>query len=638
MSTNKTSQHKHAAPLAKNKPRFVNPVPFPTVAEFRLDHILAKVLPQETASVSLALLDVCSNYQQDLKGEIRKALAIEQKIQNKNIHAIKRTHKLTKQLKNTRKDLAKVTPVMGEGGSTKNFGKRRNSGLGSEIDQVLVQSISVSQNVKALALRVAELSAKKGGTGIPDVQKYPLLNRFISSQMPVDQTCEGDIMSDNQDNALTLDSIGENGIFPITGGQDTKVLPSIRISTENQENSAFLPRSMPDSTYSLDSGIKPQENTQTAQFSIPETGSLVEPLKKNTSPHSNTENGDEVMDPQAFEMFMNASIAKYRERQDQRSKTLVSSFLETGSTKSIARGPRNPLRLLSSRAIGLVNQDIKLSPFLEQSDPFKFLFLPRKSPATVLETPELSLHKKLRIRVMPLPQKIPENPHCECQAENKNLQKGDVWSSSETHTETENDTDSVLGFSSSSDANSSSDSLGGHIRDTNSYYLALQSNIQLKRKSRRHKKSRRAITRKSEVSPTPKHTPLHRLLQPKQSILKLARGKEDPRVSRTTTLFEQPLITDSGNGQAPELTYTASPRASFINEYSVLGTILHGTKCDSNTCVKNCDLALQETPSISSKFQEPRKDSDGLSDIESIHFGDQLERSQALDKLKSLVI
>lgn len=72
------------------------------------------------------------------------------------------------------------------------------------------------------------------------------------------------------------------------------------------------------------------------------------------------------MDPQAFEMFMNASIAKYRERQDQRSKTLVSSFLETGSTKSIARGPRNPLRLLSSRAIGLVNQDIKLSPFLEQ--------------------------------------------------------------------------------------------------------------------------------------------------------------------------------------------------------------------------------------------------------------------------------
>lgn len=239
---------------------------------------------------------------------------------------------------------------------------------------------------------------------------------------------------------------------------------------------------------------------------------------------------------------------------------------------------------------------------------------------------------------MPLPQKIPENPHCECQAENKNLQKGDVWSSSETHTETENDTDSVLGFSSSSDANSSSDSLGGHIRDTNSYYLALQSNIQLKRKSRRHKKSRRAITRKSEVSPTPKHTPLHRLLQPKQSILKLARGKEDPRVSRTTTLFEQPLITDSGNGQAPELTYTASPRASFINEYSVLGTILHGAKCDSNTFVKNCDLTLQEIPSISSQFQEPRKNSDGSSDIESIHFGDQLERSQALDKLKSLVI
>ncbi|KAF7999122.1 hypothetical protein HF325_006654 [Metschnikowia pulcherrima] len=220
-------------------------------------------------------------------------------------------------------------------------------------------------------------------------------------------------------------------------------------------------------------------------------------------------NDDTLMDTDAFELFMDTSIAKYRERKDERSRSLSSFLLEKNG--SLRKSARNPLRLLSSGSLASGHL-IKLSPYIEQDDPLKYLFLPRKSAATVLETPEMSLHKKLRIKVLPSPAKSPKDDACICQqtdpeisSEQDELAKSgepsdtnktlnitedaaktqnpneDVWSSSEAPTEAELSSDNLMASSSSDE--SSSDSNDGHISETNSYYVSLRS--QMKRKLRK---------------------------------------------------------------------------------------------------------------------------------------------------------
>ncbi|KAF7999123.1 hypothetical protein HF325_006655 [Metschnikowia pulcherrima] len=178
------AQGTRAAHSLKFKPRFHNPDPLPSVSEFRLDHILAKALHQESTQVCESLMKVSDNYQQDLKREIRKALAIEQKIQNKNIHAIKRAHKLTKQWQNTRKEFSRNMNSASENRKNCKVNKRGNTALGSDIDLLLTQSIDVSSHVKSLAVRMAQLSRNRGGNGKPDQAKCPNLNRFIEFPRP----------------------------------------------------------------------------------------------------------------------------------------------------------------------------------------------------------------------------------------------------------------------------------------------------------------------------------------------------------------------------------------------------------------------------------------------------------------------
>ncbi|KAM9913961.1 hypothetical protein OXX69_001102 [Metschnikowia pulcherrima] len=671
------SQGTRGAHSSKFKPRFHNPDPLPSVSEFRLDHILAKALHQESTQVCESLIKVSGNYQQDLKREIRKALAIEQKIQNKNIHAIKRAHKLTKQWQNTRKEFSRNMVSAGENRKICKVNKRGNTALGSDIDSLLTQSIDVSGHVKSLAVRMAQLSRKRGGNGKPDQAKCPNLNRLLNSLDPpdsldpnqsqnepngtkLDVPLEGSLPKEGTENGMeeaapknehTESVKGVKGelIEPITDSQDGNSQPFQKADIHVGTSQAFSQKDASQNSPKAHIGnaLQAVRNTDNRESDFLEGSSSAGHENGNFSPV----NDDTVMDTDAFELFMDTSIAKYRERKDERSRSLSSFSLEKNG--SLRKSARNPLRLLSSGSLAS-GQSIKSSPYIEQDDPLKYSFLPRKSAATVLETPELSLHKKLRIKVLPSPAKSPkENDACICQqtdpeisSEQDEFAKSgepsdtnkthnitedaaktqnpneDVWSSSEAPTEAESSSDNSMASSSSDE--SSSDSNDGHISETNSYYVSLRS--QMKRKSRKKQKNTTDLAYLKEPSPSRKHQPSHRVLQPKQSILKLGKAKTSNSGARAE-------IAEIVNNE--ESQYMASPRASFVNENSVVGMILNVSK-DTGKSPKDDTSEGSDGRKSDQKFS--RGSSDSASPNQPSSSEGKEDMSQAMGKLRSFII
>ncbi|KAM9902210.1 hypothetical protein OXX79_004083 [Metschnikowia pulcherrima] len=669
-------QGTRGAHSSKFKPRFHNPDPLPSVSEFRLDHILAKALHQESTQVCESLAKVSDNYQQDLKREIRKALAIEQKIQNKNIHAIKRAHKLTKQWQNTRKEFSRNMNSAGENRKNHNFNKRGNSALGSDIDNLLTQSIDVSGHVKSLAVRMAQVSRKRGGNGKPHQAKCPNLNRLLNSLDPpdsldpnqmqnepngtkLDGPLEGSLPQEGTENGMeeaapkndhTESVKGVTGelIEPITDSPDGNSQPfqraDIHVGTSQALSQKDASQNSPKAH--IGNALQAMRSKDNRESDFLEGSSSAGHENGNSGPV----NDDTVMDTDAFELFMDTSIAKYRERKDERSRSFSSFSLEKNG--SLRKSARNPLRLLSSGSLAS-GHSIKSSPYIEQDDPLKYSFLPRKSAATVLETPEMSLHKKLRIKVLPSPAKSPKDDACICQqtdpeisseqdefaksGESSDTNKThnitedaaktqdpseDVWSSSEAPTEAESSSDNSMASSSSDE--SSSDSNDGHISETNSYYVSLRS--QMKRKSRKKQKNTTDLAYSKESSPSRKHQPSHRVLQPKQSILKLGRAK----ISNSEARAE---ISDIVNNE--ESQYMASPRASFVNENSVVGMILHVSE-DTGKSPK--DDTSEGSDGRKSDQNLSRGSSCSASPNQSSSSEGKEDMSQAMGKLRSLII
>ncbi|KAM9904663.1 hypothetical protein OXX79_002626 [Metschnikowia pulcherrima] len=670
------SQGTRGAHSSKFKPRFHNPDPLPSVSEFRLDHILAKALHQESTQVCESLMKVSDNYQQDLKREIRKALAIEQKIQNKNIHAIKRAHKLTKQWQNTRKEFSRNMNSAGENRKNHNFNKRGNTALGSDIDSLLTQSIDVSSNVKSLAVRMAQLSRNRGGNGKPDHAKCPNLNKLLNSLDPPDSydpnqmqnepnstksdgPLKGSLPKEGTENGMEEAAPKNEHTESVKGVKEEERVPSNNTPNGNSQpfqkadihvgtSQAFSQKDASQNTPKahLGNALQAMRNTDNRESDFLEGSSNAGHENGNSSPL----NDDTVMDTDAFELFMDTSIAKYRERKDERSRSLSSFSLEKNG--SLRKSARNPLRLLSSGSLAS-GHSIKSSPYIEQDDPLKYSFLPRKSAATVLETPEMSLHKKLRIKVLPSPAKSPKDDACICQqtdpeisSEQDEFAKSrepsdtnethditedaaktqdpneDVWSSSEAPTEAELSSDNSMASSSSDE--SSSDSNDGHISETNSYYVSLRS--QMKRKSRKKQKNTTDLAYLNESSPSRKHQPSHRVLQPKQSILKLGKAK----ISNSGARAE---IADIVNNE--ESQYMASPRASFVNENSVVGMILHVSE-DTGKSPKDDTSEGSDGRKNDQKFSGGSIDS--ASPNQSSSSEGKEDMSQAMGKLRSLII
>lgn len=250
------------------------------------------------------------------------------------------------------------------------------------------------------------------------------------------------------------------------------------------------------------------------------------------------------MDPATFELFVDASIAKYRQQREGRYRSFA---MDT---------PKNPLRLLYSSEV-LAHSDMLKGVPVEESD-LKSPFVTAKSHATVLETPLLLLHKKLRINALPTKSKTDKSVVLEDVAAGAEQQDDELWSSSGIYTETDEvELNDSLWDSSDVDLDSSAE--GASTADTNKYYMLLQQEISTKRN--RHRRRTRMKRFRSEASPNPKHQPLHRTLQPKQLILKIARsGQTFKAISPVPS--------------AVDTLYRASPRASFVSDVSAVGYIL----------------------------------------------------------------
>lgn len=601
MAARRPLREKPAKSASIYAPEFHNPVALPTIEQFKLDHILANDVLEESAAVALALLKVQSNYQQDLKLQIKKTLAVEQKIQYKNINLIKKAHALHKDLHSRQRKLQKAVQ-----------NDRNHEGVDSKVDSVLHMTIDVSSSVQQLLHRMTELDRKHGGPGLPDPSKYPRLNRILGS----------------------LSALAKEA-----SSTETEVVsPSKRRSNHETHTNGSLNGVNGDLSHSKvfhdgfsnDADAASSEIHSLTAMSLPE----ISPAASNESPQTpealaspRIEMLDLEIDADAFELFMDTNIAKYRQKMEHKYQQILESREELVKLDTIAsnapRTPKNPLKLLYN---GTPGSDFALD--LPDSETLRTPFLSTKSIATVLETPQLSLHKKLRINALPLLYKKSSGDVCDCskadtasdvtaegpsrELDLPDLANDEIWSSSELQIDTEENESEASSATLSSDAESSLDSFDGNIGDTNNYYVSLQHTIKQQRKKKRSRRPRLDFT--AETSPTPKHQPLHRILKPKQSILKLTNAPVAPKLTPET-----PTVVEGKN------LYMASPRGSFINPVSAVGLIVGSSP--SEGIGSDGDLEDNDTGF------EPEDGIDELSDEE----GKDGEL-QAISRLKSLLI
>lgn len=126
----------------KFQPDFQNLPELPKIEEFRLDHLLNTKLKQESQQVIDSLLNVTSNYQTDLRSEIKRKLSTEQKIQFKNIRIKKLASSINKNVQAETKKIQKSL---------------RDEPLAAEIDGLLEFTIKASERCKSTIERLARI-------------------------------------------------------------------------------------------------------------------------------------------------------------------------------------------------------------------------------------------------------------------------------------------------------------------------------------------------------------------------------------------------------------------------------------------------------------------------------------------------
>lgn len=542
---------KSAPHASKYRPRFKNP-PLPAVNEFRLDHILANPLRQESGAVVQSLLNVNSNYQKDLRLEIRRALTIEQKIQFLNIRVAKLAHKIEKRLEQR-------TRRIGRAASAKKTGQDllaevdRLLDLATDVSQLFFRLVQRAQEQKAFPdpkkyPRLAKLMQGKNGNGLTEGESFVQRNgngkngkkedKTKEDKTKVDKTKVDKTKVDMKEDQMKVDKLDK-----VDKVDKTKV-DKVDIQNENdspsnseraspileyspshspQNTSAFRPIISTSDTHDEHGSLpKPVSNGSfkgaepaSADFhtALVSNGNSESSNAKSQATFDETPHTPEEMDPAAFELLLEDNIAKYRDKQ----------AAKYSPTKAPDHAGSSPLRLLYSYS--LLAQSDMLKPLLgvPPSGPFTAV---TKACATVVETPQTSLHKKLRITSEPSLQQLRE-VIAFSESEESAVDDTDLWTSSGIYTESDESGDS------SSEQDSSSD-----CDETSRYYMSFQ-------KKTRPKK-RRPYKR---MSPTPKHHPLHRTLQPKKSILKMEKPKAVPKTEMPTP-------------------YRLSPQASFASEFA----------------------------------------------------------------------
>lgn len=622
-------------------PKFKNPVPLPSIDDFRLNNILTGTLMDQTQAVQQSLLNVTSNYQKDLRSEIRRALTIEQKIQFKNIQVAKLANTILRGLKQRQKRydrLLQKSDAKGQASSTQQP---------SDLDKLLDLAVKTSATAQNLSVRLASLDRKSGGSGVPDAIKYPRLAKLLASMDPADvsvsQVDELDVYSASlEEPQLMEEYVGRD---PVNGF--TEQLSDSAVESENeilQSATASDPttKAISPAPHAFDGNATSSStsNGKTTNGKLnEETASelpVVSPATDIEIVEAVRDVSEEEMDAEAFEYLIDMNVLKYRQKRSQQYDELE---LFGPQATSNYRSLGNPLRLLYSSS-NLENSDM-VHGGPDELDLLHSPFVLTKSIATVSETPLTSLHKKLRINALPMKfSKLGDNA-CQCgpselssakqalndtllkeaqsQSENRkqhrsaSAEEEELWSSPSIQTETEDyESDPMLW--SSSDPDSSSDSQTEATNETNSIYLALKKDLRSRKRHRLAKKHRRVSVR-SETSPTPKHQPSHRTLKPKQSILKL----RSVASNKSKVVSPPPASVDRlAHEVYLETPYRSSPRGSFVNDYSAIGVILQsGERSDGDESEEGDleDNIVEETADATGKIDVAHEESKTVSKL-----------------------
>ncbi|KAI5965345.1 uncharacterized protein KGF55_001566 [Candida pseudojiufengensis] len=397
-----------------------NIVPLPSIECFQLQYILNDILQAESQQVIDDLLKVATNYQNDLRNEIKRNLSIEQKIQFKNISICKNIHLIFQTIHQRKKKLKKQFQTNSK---FNHLIKDPEGNKRSEINQLVIDSVEVSARVKSTIHSLQQLESKLcAGKSLLDPEKYPNLCKLINK---TGVTKEENKQSDSQETNVSPENTIHTQDIEVTGtsrinDDDDDLPPSIDLSPKNSICSSE------ETQKSTSTEIDEEEYCKNNSM-MTITKSLNPPSSpKSVNTITNT-NEDEI-DPHDFEQFMSTSIANYRTLQRQKIDAIKHRSVSTSNNDSIEEDDvgdmlnvnsiiefppksvlhNSPLNLLYSQ---LMSNPKYRSTIIRENEPppkntgsnYPFASLINaKSPATIKSTGEISHFKKLRINGSPL--------------------------------------------------------------------------------------------------------------------------------------------------------------------------------------------------------------------------------------------
>lgn len=472
----------------------------PSIDEFELDHILSKHLKKESDMLVDALLNTAGKYQLDLKGEIRRRLSAEQRIQSFNIFIAKMIRDIDNQLGSRTRKLNRVlkqeTSLLSNGNSGHNVSflqtTSSESAVDNEVNKLVELSEEVTSNISSLSLRLnalkGHLESKENATF--DMRLYPYLSKMIENcrkSSPTSMPTEvGKFEGINNSKAVLLNE--SKHIVNKDGNRETH---------KDEDEEAYIPSNM------------------------------------------------EELTEEEFEKFMSHAIQRYRSKLQKLGESsvyndtvLTSTNLENTKIKRPSGLPKlSPLDLL--RPESPAYSSYKNKNIIDN--------VPLKSAAAPELTLQTSHYKKLRINGEPITaesiRELNDVQHCQCQNSSTiHIDKKEVNGNNtstghgaDSHAErTSMQIDSPdriertnyggLLSSESSDWDSLSANSDANDSMTDRYYSRFKES--LKESIRRRDESRKTLISEDEaespeLSPTPKHQPSHHILKPKRSILKL---------------------------------------------------------------------------------------------------------------------
>ncbi|CAI5759054.1 unnamed protein product [Candida verbasci] len=401
--------------------KFVTNTPLPSIEQFQLDFILNDVLRNESDQVINDLLKVTSNYQNDLRKEIKYKLSIEQRIQFKNIEIAKLSKNLNQLIQSRNKKLSKAL-------------LNYNNDDEIEVNQLLKHTIESSNKIKDIITRLKNIEKRKCKESIVVTKRelYPNLYKLVNLQTE----SHGEQNSEVNKDVIVNEEINNDAIMKEEVNKDQIVdeqLPTTEIDEIQDQNGLNISSSIP---------IQDQNELNIGSSTPNQKRKEVSNLDQSTP----IQEAPTSMDPIEFETFMASTIAKYRERQQEESESESESNPQT-----------NPLNLLYSQ---LIITPIKSYPFSN--------LLSIKSTATVDESSQISHYKKLRINGAPITSESFKKKEdlSEIIDNLKIIDDDEVWNSSGLNTE--------------NSSSNSSDSVSENEIDQ--YYSNLEMNLKRKRK------------------------------------------------------------------------------------------------------------------------------------------------------------